>query len=250
MQKGAERFLRELIEPAESARTALVESPSATVDPAALAMWRAGGEVTAPRFFKRTRRSVEPAPPVKIAVLPDVSSSMDILQKPTAQLSWALSAAALDLRNFAGRGVQVESTLIHWGSSARVIQKNGEVLPGLREWDCNEGTTALGEAVQLIDSEIPGFLDPQETPVHRLMVIFTDWQIGGFNRDRDIEMVRTALRNGVHLLSVMPRSNWMGALDQVMHNLGDAPGQASVLHYDSSDPDGVWEHAAKMLTRL
>lgn len=255
IQKGAERFLRDLISPSEASKVTLTESPSATVDGAALAAWKAGGQVRDPRFFVRTRRTIEPSPPVQIATLCDVSGSMDELQKPTAVLSWALSNAALDLRNFAGRGQQVESTLIHWGSNARVVQRNGETLPGLREWDCTEYTTAMGEALALVEQEIPGFYEVKDKPVNRLLVCFTDWELWNNTVPETTTWIGRALEAGVNIISVVPqdygyksrRFRDRSVLNDILRNCHIQRGRHSLLKYNPMFPAQVWDHAAKAL---
>jgi hypothetical protein len=258
MQKGAERFLRDLISPSESSKVTLTEAPSATVDPAALAAWKAGGQVSDPRFFKRIKRTVEPSPPVKIAILVDVSISMSELQRPSAQLSWALGAAALDLRNFAGRGQQVESCMIHWGDRARVIQRNGEMLPGLREWSCNEGTQAMGSALEMVEEQMPGFFDLPERPTNRLLVQFTDWELGGADYlTRETEYIQKALASGVNMLSIVPRSyserssRWgpRSALPAILAKCKVLRGAATMTRYNPMFPDQAWTDAATALVR-
>lgn len=247
IQKGAERFLRDLISPTESSKVSLTDSPSATVDPAALAAWKADGGTRDPRFFKRTRREVEPAPPVKVAILVDVSGSMEELQRPSAILSWALAAAAMDLRNFAGRGQQLESTLIHWGSNARVIQRNGEMIPGIREVPCNEGTSAMGAALALVEEQLPGFFDITERPVHRLLVQFTDWELWG--RRDVIPPLSQAMAAGVNMVTVAPSdySPRRSELDSIMRACTIQRGTSRVLKYNRKNPEQVWDEAAKAL---
>lgn len=249
----AERFLRDLIDPSESSKTSLSEAPSATVDGGALAAWKAGGQVRDPRFFLRTRRNVEPVPPVKIAILVDVSSSMNALQKPSALLSWALANAALDLRNFAGRGAQVESTLIHWGSSVQVIQSPGKTLPGIREVPCDQGTSAMHHAIEEIENQIPGFIDgdPDGKPSNRLLVQFTDWGLFGTCVNATSPLMGRMLGSGVNMLSVVPSaySPRYSALDTVLKGHPVLRGRSSVIRYDPSKPDQVWDEASKVLGR-
>lgn len=252
IQDGAERFLRGLIAPSEKSHVVLTESPSSSVDGSALAAWKAGGQTRDPRFFRRIRRESAPAAPVKIAVLVDVSSSMDQLQKPSALLSWAIAAAAIDLRNFAGRGVQVESCMIHWGNEARVIQHNGELLPGIREHECREGTHAMAEAFDLVDQEMPGFFDLSERPENRLLVQFTDWELFG-KQDKAGEILSRGFEAGINMLTVAPRgySVRRSNLDDVMA-LAAKGGRAmlgtnTVLPYNPMFPEQVWEVAAETL---
>lgn len=251
VQKGAERFLRSMIEPSESTKVSLSDQPSSQVDPAALAAWKAGGQQREPHFFRRTQRSVEPSPPVKIAILCDVSGSMDELQKPTALLSWALSAAALDLRNFAGRGQQIESCLIHWGTKARVIQGVGQPLPGLREYECNEGTSALADACELVEDQMPGFFDPPERPVSRLMVNFTDWYLGLACIRESTPWIQRMLESGAHMLSVVPKYSRISdsSLPTVTKDVS-GPGRAELLYYNKQNPQEVWDAAAATLSGI
>lgn len=249
IQHGAERFLRSLIAPTETSTVTLSDSPSSAIDPAAYAAWKAGGMVRAPMFFKRTRRSVSPQPPVKIAVLVDVSGSMHQLQKPSAILSWALAGAALDLRNFAGRGQQIESCLIHWGDSARVIQRNGQMLPGIREVRCEEGTRAMGEALYLVEEEMPGFFDLSDKPENRLLVQFTDWELSGWGLDEATVRVHAALASGVNMVTVAPHdySERSSDLPRILGKAKAMRGTSTLMRYNKLFPEQVWDRAAESL---
>lgn len=246
VQKRAEKFLRNLIDPAEAAKRSITDSPSSTVDGAALAVWRASGETHDPRFFVRTRREVEPSPPVKIAVLVDVSSSMEQLQEPSALLSWALANAAVDLRNFAGRGKQIESTLIHWGNSARVIQENGTMLPGIRTVSCREGTHAMGRALALVEEQIPGFFSAPEHPENRLLVQFTDWELA--HTPDPMPWLERAAKAGVNMLTVTPKrwSEFRTSLPSVLSQC-TGPWSTSRINYDPKNPERVWDAATQLL---
>lgn len=248
VSKAAGRFLRDLINPSESSKMLLTESPSATVDAAALSAWRAGGQVRDPMFFRRVRRETQPTPPVKIAVLVDVSASMDVLQEPSALLSWALANAAIDLRNFAGRGVQVESTLIHWGTRADVIQANGSPMPGIKTNPCDQGTSAMHKAHDLVEEQMPGFFSVSDKPENRLLVHFTDWQMSPVNAQPQIH---AALMAGVNILTVVPGnySPRYAALTSIMDNApASRPGHLEIVAFNPMMSEAVWEQAARMLT--
>lgn len=249
-QREAEKFLRDLIDSTERSVTTITDTPSTQIDGAAYAAWRAGGRVQPPRFFKQTRRSSLPAPPVKIATLVDVSGSMDVLQEPAALLSWALSSAALDLRNFAGRGVQVESTLIHWGTRSRVIQANGDVLPGIITDPCIEGTDAMGDALAQVAEQIPGFFEPGEKHENRLLVHFTDWDLSA-GVPSVIDWTSKALAAGVNMISVVPTgySTRRSNLDRVLAACTEQRGLTSLVKYQPHRPEMVWSAAAEALNR-
>lgn len=251
-QKVAERFLRDLLDPTESSKVSLTDQPSAAVDGSALAAWKAGGMVREPRFFLRTRRSSEPAPPARIAILVDISSSMEEMQEPSALLSWALAAAALNLRNFAGRGRQVESCLIHWGDEAEVIQKNGAVLPGIRRVSCDQGTSGMHKALVMVEEELPGFFDTPATPVSRLLVQFTDWKLTRNGAPLATPHVSRALASGMNMLSVMPHSTGFHhtSLPTILKGSPIQRGKSQIVAYHEGDERGeVWKHAAALLTQ-
>jgi hypothetical protein len=195
-------------------------------------------------FFLRTKREVMPTPPIKIAILVDVSGSMDVMQEPSALLSWALASAAFDLRNFAGRGAQIESTLIHWGDKARVIQPNGVLLPGLRTVECREYTDAMGEALGLVEQQIPGFFDIGDRPENRLLVHFTDWGLG--NKTGIVEYTSRAMEAGVNMLSVMPAGG-RRQLDSILMQCPVKRGRSDVLTYNPMFPEAIWDEASKVL---
>lgn len=250
-KRSAERFLRSLLSPTETSKRTLSESPSSNVDGAALSAWKASGQHRDPHFFHRTTRSVEVSPPVKVAILVDISGSMDVLQKPSAVLSWALASASLDLRNFAGRGQQISSCLIHWGDVAKVVQRNGEIIPGIREAECWQGTTAMGEALRLVEEQMPGFFDVPETPEHRLLVQFTDWQLSWVGRDLAMTYCHRALEAGVNMLSVVPQEYSASRSDLgsvTAHRPGRIQrGRSTLVKYNSRMPEKVWDSAAAAL---
>lgn len=251
IEKGAQRFLRSLINPTTTTKLSLSSSPSSSIDPGAFAAWKAAGQTGEPRFFKRIKRTTKSAPPVKIAVLVDVSSSMESLQAPSALLSWALSSAAIDLRNFAGRGVQIESTLIHWGDTSEVIQKPGQWLPGIREVACNQGTSAMHRAFDQIDEQIPGFFeeaDPSK-PVSRLIVQFTDWDLYGRCTTEMVPRMSKALANGVNHLSVFPNtySENRSDLTRIVASAPVQRGRNLTMTYNPKMPGQIWDTATDLL---
>jgi len=247
--RGAGKFLRDLIDPSETSKRSITDMPAATVDGAALSAWKAGGQRQDPRFFLRTRREAQPTPPVKIAIMVDVSSSMESLQKPSALLSWALSSAAGDLRNFAGRGTQVESCLVHWGNTAQVIVPNGAMMPGIREFPCDQGTDGMHRGLDAVEKEMPGFFDPTESPENRLLVQFTDWDLFGQWRTEVIPRVSRLLESGVSMLSVVPSgfSARRSELSVILSQCKIQRGRNALIQYDPKDPGAVWRQAAHML---
>jgi hypothetical protein len=255
LQKHAEKFLRSIIAPVEHSVTRLSDSPAATVDGAALLAWKAGGQVRAPKFFKQSRREVLPSPPVDVAILGDISGSLSPLQYPQAVLAWALSAATVDLSNYAGRGQQIRSCMIHWGDKAEVVQHVGQRVDGIREVPCNDGTYALGPAMRLIEQEMPGFLDPPTDgkPTNRLIVTFTDWDHSTQGLDDAYEQTVRALAAGVNIVSVTPGqgmgwySEGRSLLTRVLRENPGLPGVSSLTKYDALAPNQVWEEAARAL---
>lgn len=247
VQANAERFLRDLVSPSESSKEIVSDSPSVMIDGAAMAAWKASGGTRDPRFFRHRKRVIDDAPPVRVAVLVDVSGSMHTLQAPSALLSWALASAAFDLRNLAGRGAKVESCLIHWGSWATTVQRNGQMLPGIREVPCAQGTLAMSSALDLVAEEMPGFFEPSEKPENRLLVQFTDWKLMGGLRPTT-ERIDRALAAGVNMLSVMPSDQrGRGSLDGILAQCKTQRGTTSVLRYNPMFPEQVWDSAAEVL---
>lgn len=261
-QRSAEQFLRDLIDPTEVSTESLTDSPAARVDGAAMAAWKASGSARSPRFFRHTQRSSRPAPPVQVAVLVDVSYSMAPLQEPSALLSWAIANAALDLQNFAGRGQQIESCLIHWGSRVQVVQGRGATLKGIREVGCNQFTSAMAEALGVVKQELPGFFDPAAPgeESNRLLVQFTDWELSRGSERAALAETMRALRAGVNMLTVAPplsrtyggpmreTSSYLPQLEQSIRreNIKSATG---LVIYDPRHPDAVWSAATQMLKK-
>ena len=251
-QRNAEAFLREVIAPSESSKQQLSDSPSALVDPAEMAAWKASAGARDPRFFRQTRRNVLPAPPVKIAILVDVSFSMDVLQQVSAELSWALAAAATDLQNFAGRGQQIQTTTIHWGTSLTVVQENGKAPTGISTRRCTDGTVNLGEAMAAIGDQIPGFFEISGTPENRLIVHFTDWQLSPSGASSAREWTQKALEAGVNILSITPiapdpLSSYCAYREVTVSPPNLLRGQSVVAVYDPKNPGSVWAKAKNLL---
>lgn len=248
LQKHAERFLRELLDTSESSVDTITDSPSAMVDGAALSAWRASGGTRDPRFFKRTTRNIEPSPPVQVAILVDVSLSMGPMQKPSALLSWSLAAAAMDMRNFAGRGQQISVVLIHWGSAVHLVRSPGERMTNIPNRPCLELTNAFPEAMSVVEQAMPEFFTRGEKPANRLLVNFTDWD---FSRQSELASSRwlaKALHLGVNMLSVTPPSNDY-RFSKLMKGVPPGyTGRVTTLHYDNSTkPSEVWSQAAALL---
>lgn len=245
---AASMMLRDLLDPTETSRVMLTDTPSAQVDGGALAAWKADGGKRDPHFFRRTQRSVTPAPPVEIAILVDVSGSMDEMQEPSAVLSWALASAAMDLANFAGRGQQVKCTMIHWGHHAEVVQPVGERPEFIREAPCDQGTTVMGAALGLVEQQMPGFFDPSPEPVNRLIVQFTDWYMGGIT-EASHYLLRAA-QVGATMVSIVPgqhrtEHSALNAIGPVMEQLG-----ARVLtefYNPKAGPASVWSAVSEGL---
>ena len=175
-----------------------------------------------------------------------------------------------DLRNFAGRGRQVESCLIHWGSAEVVThQRNGETLPGIRELKCRGGTTMMGAALDRVEEELPGFFDTPEQGrgENRLLVQFTDWelstQFGLYQTAKD--NVHKALASGVNMLTITPHAHTEknlarhtvrranGLSDIRLSKYPDivtsapGPGRHEILVYDPKNPGAVWTGATNLL---
>lgn len=244
VQRAASRFLRNLIAPSEGQVVALSEAPSSQVDGPALSAWKAGGRVKEPRFFRQTRREVKPSPPVKIGILVDVSMSMDALQTPSHLLSWALSNACLDLKNFAGRGQQVESCLIHWGDKVQLVSGVGDVLPGIVDADdCNQYTTALPEAFDLLEKQMPTFFTPDGE--NKLLVMFTDWEIG-HRVDVIAEKVDQLDKAGVTMLTVTV-PGWDRFVNIYSGMVARWAQGKHAIHIYDGDPLTVWDEIEKVV---
>lgn len=248
VKRGAEQFLRGLIEPTEANKVLLSDQPSANIDASLYAAWRADGGRREPQFFRRTKRTTVPSPPVDVAILVDISSSMNQLQAPSALLSWALASACLDLRNFAGRGTQIRCTLVHWGDRSRVILKPGEQVPGLKEYDCNQGTSAMHLALADVEQQMPGFFDLKAEPSNRLLVHFTDWELWQVNEEL-VRYTSRALEAGVNILSVVPAgySTRRTKLPDLLHQCRIQRGKTQLMKYEKGRPEQVWQVAAQLL---
>jgi hypothetical protein len=248
----ASTFLRSLIDPSEAATTRVEDTPSALVDGAAMSAWKAGGSHRAPTFFNNTRRTVAPTPPVKVAVLVDVSMSMDDIQEPASRLGWAIAAAAFDMRNFAGRGAQIEVTLIHWGDTVSVTQPAGVLPKGMFMPRCDQRTSAMADAMRAAKVEIPALFEPSATPENKLIVHFTDWQLDRRSAVDSVDMNGEALAAGTKILSITPEQLVVGSFydsyGDVLNKYGVTyGGQMATAVYDRKNPDMVWETARRVL---
>ena len=242
--RSAGTMLRSLLDPSETSHVNLSSAPAATVDPAEMALWKAGGQRTEPRFFRRTSRASRPTPPVRVGIAVDVSSSMKILQTPSAQMAWALASAAHDLRNFAGRGSQVDSAMVHWNTQSEVIQPSGSQPRGLYEQRCSGGTSAMASALRDLDAELPGFLMGGEERENRLLVQFTDW---GLNAGRDAarSLLTPAIRSGLKMLIVAPPKFSYHLLKGTLPDLHFGVDYAMITY--GGNPAAIWAEATALL---
>lgn len=247
----ASKFLRHRIDAAEVMISSLSDTPSANVDGAALSAWKASGQVQSPHFFRRDRRDVRPSPPIQIGILVDISGSMEPMQQPSARLAWSLASAARDLSNFAGRGTQVSMSMVHWGSTARVVVGANDKVQGLHIAPCNEGTHRMGDGLELLEREMPGFLRGSDVPTNRLLIQFTDWEIFGSGFSHAKAVLDLALDTELSMISVMPDENNFLNAGLAQHNraVGDhalSP-RVKTMTFKKGDDDKVWETATALL---
>ena len=126
----------------------------------------------------------------------------------------------------------------------------GQIVPGIKEHECNEGTNNMHGAMELVEKEMPGFFDITPTPVNRLVVQFTDWQLFGGNAVQP--WIVKIMEAGVNMLSIVPEDygRWggYGLLPQLMKACKVQRGTSALLKYNPMFPDQVWNRAAEMLS--
>jgi hypothetical protein len=101
-------------------------------------------------------------------------------------------------------------------------------------------------AMEEVEEMMPGFFDPQERPVNRLLVQFTDW--GLWNPQEVTPWIRRALASGVNMLSVIPKaySYQYSPLTSILNACPVQNGSSSLVPY-KGDPQAVWTAARSIL---
>lgn len=130
---------------------------------AADAQRAAGSTVTAEPFTRTTRR-LTPAPPLRLGIACDVSSSMGYLRQPVASTAWILAHAA------AHATVPVTTATVIYGAHVRPITHPGTIPNRVTEFEANDGSHDIATATAALD----GALGLSRPGAARLLVIVSD----------------------------------------------------------------------------
>jgi hypothetical protein len=133
---------------------------------AADAQRAAGATVTAEPFTRTTRR-IAPAPPLRLGIACDVSSSMKYLRGPVASTAWILAHAAHHAT------VPAETATVIFGEHVRPITHPGTAPATVTEFEADDGWEAIDTATAALD----GALGLSRPGAARLLVIVSDGHI-------------------------------------------------------------------------
>jgi hypothetical protein len=133
---------------------------------AADAQRAAGATVTAEPFTRTTRR-ITPAPPLRLGIACDVSSSMKHLRGPVASTAWILAHAAHHAT------VPAETATVIFGEHVRPITHPGTTPATITEFEADDGWEAIDTATAALD----GALGLSRPGAARLLVIVSDGHI-------------------------------------------------------------------------
>lgn len=131
--------------------------------------------------WSKPHEEVQPAPPVKVAIMLDGSGSMSSYRRPSASIAWAVANAAAQLP-------ESRTVSVVYGAAAQVTQKPGhEPVRELAISNTDGPWENFGEAAELVEEALwldqDNYVDPHDPEgskqTNTLVVIVSDLIYGG-----------------------------------------------------------------------
>ncbi|MFI7467461.1 vWA domain-containing protein [Nonomuraea sp. NPDC049646] len=195
-EQGAARALARLLRNAAHRERAVTVTTSAT-PPGRLRMrgalaadaQRAAGQIPTAEPFLNVHRRHVPNPPLRVGVLCDVSGSMQALAGPVASAAYILNKAVSHVTD------STAATAI-FGKQVRAITGPGQNPTEVRQFEANDGSHAIGEAVQAVNIAL-GLDQPGAA---RLLVIISDGKYATWEREPAQKEVTRLIKSGCAVL--------------------------------------------------
>ncbi|MGY1982953.1 VWA domain-containing protein [Nocardia gipuzkoensis] len=181
---------------------------------------RAAGAIPTAEPFTRTTRKTPPVPPLRVGVACDVSSSMGSYAAPAASAAWIIARAA-ELAT-----MPAQTATVTFGASVKPITYPGTAPVRVTEFSCPDYLHAIDTAVEALD----GALDLARPGATRLLVIISDGQYQGRNRNRAQARVNALRAAGCAVLWLAPADSDPEPLDGVtLHLVTDPAATAAAI---------------------
>ncbi|MGW0252500.1 VWA domain-containing protein [Nocardia goodfellowii] len=155
---------------------------------------RAAGAIPTAEPFTRTTRKPVPAPPLRVGIACDVSSSMGDYAAPVASAAWIIARAA-ELAT-----MPATTATVTFGASVTPITYPGTAPKRVTKFSCPDWLHAIDTAVDALT----GALDLARPGATRLLVIISDGEYYGENRNRAQARVRALRATGCAVLWLAP----------------------------------------------
>lgn len=143
--------------------------------------------------WRKTQRKRTDDPTLSIGVLVDISGSMSSAMNPMASMAWILSEA--------GRRVQAKTAMVYFGSGVFPTLKVGQHLSEVKVYTAPDGTEKFGEAYNAIDGE----LNLVAGSGVRILVVVSDGNFTGMEKESVRKAITECQRNGVVVLWITPK---------------------------------------------
>ncbi|WP_328397893.1 VWA domain-containing protein [Nocardia sp. NBC_00416] len=209
-EHGAARVLARALDTAATRERAAVRTTS-VLPPGRLRMrgalareaQRAAGAIPTAEPFTRTTRKTVPLPPLRVGIACDVSGSMDRFAAPVASAAWIIARAA-ELAT-----MPAETATVTFGASVKPITYPGTAPTRVTEFDCPDWHHVIDTAIDALDGAL-GLSRPGAT---RLLVIISDGDYDGANRDRAQKRLDALRAAGCAVLWLSPANGVSNPLD-------------------------------------
>lgn len=154
----------------------------------------AAGATPTAEPFVRTKRSLSPAPPLKVGIACDISGSMTDYARPVASAAWILANAA--------KHTQVEATTatVVFGDHVEAITHPGVPPKQVTDFTANHGWEDVATAIAALDGAL-GLSSPGSA---RLLVMISDGLYWGTPREKAQQLADRLRASGCGILWLAP----------------------------------------------
>lgn len=146
-----------------------------------------------PEWKSKSRKHTDD-PTLRLGVLVDISGSMGSAMESMGQTAWIMSEA--------GRRIQAKTAMVYYGSGVFPTLRVGQRLPEVSIYTAPDGTEKFGEAWEALDGEL-GLTFGDGV---RMLVIVSDGQYSGKERENAVKALTECRQAGVAVLWITPKA--------------------------------------------
>lgn len=156
-----------------------------------------------PEWKHKTRKHTDD-PTLRLGVMVDISGSMGSAMVAMGQTAWIMSEA--------GRRIQAKTAMVYYGSGVFPTLRVGQRLSEVSIYTAPDGTEKFGEAWEALDGEL-GLTFGDGV---RMLVIVSDGQYTGKERENAIKALAECRQAGVAVLWITPKSCYGGSAREIV----------------------------------